>query len=332
MKVAAITGEREAGLVDKPDPVAYDDFVIIKIHVVPMCTEYKRYVGGQPADNLGHEAVGEVVEVAQPGQVKVGDRVVVQCGSGCGDCALCRTGDVIHCLNSRSPNSATATYAQYTLKSDYMCSPIPDDVSYKHAGVALCGLGPGFSAMEMVNVQATDTVLITGLGPVGLGGVINGSYRGARVIAVDSVPFRANLAKELGAAEVLDPRDENILEQILDLTGGAGVDKALDFSGVAPAHRLMIDATRRKGHCAFIGEGGEFPLGASRDMIRKGLVLHGSWHYNLALFPKLMRVIQDSGEKLDKFITHEFPMSEVAKAFELQSTGACAKVMLDPWK
>ena len=332
MKVAAITGEREAGLVEKPDPTAHDDFVLIKIHVVPMCTEYKGYMSGKPGDNLGHEAVGEVVEVAQPGQVKVGDRVVVQCGSGCGDCALCRSGDVIHCLNWRWPEAGHATYAQYTLKNDWMCSPIPDGVSYKHAGVALCGLGPSFNAMELVKVEATDTVLITGLGPVGLGGVINGSYRGARVIAVESVPFRAELGKELGAEVVLNPNDEDILDQIEDLTDGVGVDKALDFSGAAPAHRLMIDATRRKGHCAFIGEGGEFPLGASRDMIRKGLVLHGSWHYNLALFPKLMRVIQDSTAKLDKFITHEFPMSEVQQAFEVQSTGACAKVMLDPWK
>ena len=332
MKVAAITGEREAGLVVKPDPAAHDDFVLIKIHVVPMCTEYKGYVKGKTGDNLGHEAVGEVVEVAQSGQLKVGDRVVVQCGSGCGDCALCRTGEVIHCLNWRWPNDGHATYAQYMLKSDWMCSPIPDGVSYKHAGVALCGLGPSFNAMELVKVEATDTVLVTGLGPVGLGGVINASYRGARVIAVDSVPFRAELAKELGAEVVLDPRDEDILDQILELTDGVGVDKALDFSGAAPAHRLMIDATRRKGHCAFVGEGGEFPLGASRDMIRKGLVLHGSWHYNISLYPKLKRVIQDSAEKLDKFITHEFPMSEVQQAFEVQSTGACAKVMLDPWK
>jgi L-iditol 2-dehydrogenase len=332
MKVAVISGKRAAGLVERPSPTPSDDFVLVKIHLVPMCTEYKDYTRGRLRDGLGHEAVGEVVEVAEPGGVEVGDRVVVQCGGGCGACALCQSGDTIHCLDGGRPNSPQPTYAQYMLQRDRLCSPIPDEVSYKYAGVALCGLGPSFGAMQLINVEATDTVLITGLGPVGLGGVINGSYRGARVIAVESVPYRAELGRQLGAEVVLDPRDDDILEQIMDLTGGVGVDKALDFSGAAPAHRLMIDATRRKGHVAFIGEGGEFPLGVSRDMIRKGLVLHGSWHYNLSLYPHLMRVIHDSTEKLDQFITHSFPMSEVQQAFEVQSTGACGKVMLDPWR
>ncbi|UCG88450.1 MAG: zinc-binding dehydrogenase, partial [Gemmatimonadota bacterium] len=119
--------------------------------------------------------------------------------------------------------------------------------------------------------------------------------------------------------------------QIMDLTDGAGVDKAVDCSGSSEAHRLMVDAVRRKGQAAFVGEGGEFPLGASRDMIRKGLVLRGNWHYNLGDYPKLMKVIQKSAEKLDRYITHTFPMSQLQEAWELQSAGKCGKVVLDPW-
>ena len=166
---------------------------------------------------------------------------------------------------------------------------------------------------------------------MGLGGVINGAYLGARVIGVESHPYRANLAKELGAEAVLDPNDENILDEIKELTNGIGVDKTVDCSGATQAHRLMVDAVRRKGQVTFVGEGGEFPLAASRDMIRKGIILRGNWHYNLGAYPKLMKVVQESGDKLDKFITHSFPMSEVQKAWELQCTGNCGKVVLDPW-
>jgi len=67
-------------------------------------------------------------------------------------------------------------------------------------------------------------------------------------------------------------------------------------------------------------------------MIRKGLVLRGNWHYNLGDYPRLMKVIQDSGEKLDKHITHTFPMSQVQNAWELQMTGNCGKVILYPWE
>lgn len=332
MKVAARFSAGKAGLVEKPDPKPKEDFVLVKVHVVPMCTEYKGFKSDRPGDQFGHEAAGEVVEIAQPGQVKVGDRVVIQPQYGCGRCPLCLIGENIHCQNGRGPGEGTATYAQYLLKNDRLCSPIPDGVSYEHAGMALCGLGPTFGAFRQMDVNALDTVLITGLGPVGLGGVINATYLGARAIGVESHPYRANLAKELGAEEVLDPNDEKILDKIKELTDGVGIDKAVDCSGASQAHRLMVDAARRKGQVAFVGEGGEFPLAASRDMIRKGLVLRGNWHYNLGVYPKLMKVIQESGDQLDKLITHTFPMSEVQKAWELQSTHDCGKVILYPWK
>ncbi|MBD3180663.1 zinc-binding dehydrogenase [Candidatus Poribacteria bacterium] len=338
MKVAAMFGDGKAGLVDKPDPTPKEDIALVKVHVVPMCTEYKGFKGGHKGEHFGHEAAGEVVEVAQPGLVKVGDRVVVQPQNGCGKCPMCITGENIHCQNARNileitgSSTGTATYAQYVLKADWLLSPIPDDVSYEHAGMALCGLGPTFGAMQQMNVNALDTVMITGLGPVGLGGVINGTYLGARVIGVESHPYRANLARELGAEEVLDPNDEKILDRIMELTDGVGIDKAVDCSGASQAHRLMVDAARRKGQATFVGEGGEFPLAASRDMIRKGLVLRGNWHYNLGTYPKLMKVIRESGDKLDKFITHSFPMGDVQKAWELQVTGNCGKVILYPWK
>ncbi len=337
MKVAAMFGNGKGGLVDKPTPRAAADVVVVKIHAVPMCTEYKGFKGEHTGDNFGHEAAGEVIEVAQPGRVKVGDRVVVQPQNGCGKCSLCVAGEHIHCQHGRrvrdivGTDVASATYAQYMHKIDDLLCPIPDGVSYAHAGMACCGLGPTFGAMEQMQVNALDTVMVTGLGPVGLGGIINAHYRGARVIGVESHPYRAELAKKLGAETVLDPSEPDILEQIHDLTDGSGIDKAVDCSGAAAAHRLMVDAARRKGQVTFVGEGGEFPLGASRDMIRKGLVLRGNWHYNLGHYPKLMKVIQDLPHQLDTFITHTFPMRQVQQAWELQTTGECGKVVLDPW-
>ncbi|GAG49416.1 unnamed protein product, partial [marine sediment metagenome] len=77
MKRAAITGERRAELVEVPDPRAKEHWVVVKVHAAAMCTEYQAFAAGHKMDQLGHEAAGEVVEVAQPGRVEVGDRVVV---------------------------------------------------------------------------------------------------------------------------------------------------------------------------------------------------------------------------------------------------------------
>jgi threonine dehydrogenase-like Zn-dependent dehydrogenase len=338
MQIATITAEKQSRLEDKPDPKPLGDIVVVKIHVVPMCTEYKAFAAGHKSENLGHEAAGEVIAVAQPCRVNVGDRVVVMPLFPCGKCPLCVSGDYIYCqsmvdvLKATNNAAGAATYAQLMLKQDWMLLPIPDDLSYEHASMACCGLGPTFGAMQRMNVDAFDTVLITGMGPVGLGGVINGAYRGARMIAVESHPYRANLAKELGAAAVVDPNDPEALSQIRALTNGVGVDKGIDCSGAASARRLLIDAARRRGQVAFVGEGSDLTLDVSRDMLRKGLTLHGSWHWNLADAPRLMQVIRASGALLDKFITHTFPMSQAQQAWKLQVTGNCGKVLLYPWK
>ncbi len=338
MKKAVILGERKAGLVEVPDPVPKEDWALVKIHATPMCTEYKGFVAGRQSQFLGHEAAGEVVAVAQPCKVKPGDRVVVMPQYPCGKCELCVAGDYIHCEHNYNFEKFTgspegrATYAQYILKPSWLLPAIPDGVSYEKASLAVCGLGPSFGAFETMGLSAFDTVLITGLGPVGLGGVVNARFRGARVIGVDSVPYRAERAKQMGAEEVLDPRDENLVARIRELTDGRGVDCSLDCSGTVAAQRTCIEATRRKGKVAFVGEcGQELPIRVSPDLIRKGLTIIGSWHYNLNLFPKLMKVIQES-PIADLLISHVFPMSRVEEAFEVSASHECAKIILKPWE
>lgn len=336
MKVVAITGPEQVQLVDRPDPVARGEFAVVRVHVTPICTEYKAFRDGHGGDTLGHEAAGEVVEIGRPGPLHVGDRVVVMPQAACGVCPVCCAGDYIHCEQAPNMREATgntsgsATYAQYLVKQDRLLIPIPDDLSYRHAGLACCGLGPTFGALRRMNVQTPDTVVITGMGPVGLGGVINATARGARVIAVESQPYRAALARALGAEAVVDPTDPTALLQIRALCGGAGPEAGVDCSGSPAAARLLIDAVRRRGQVAFIGEGGDLSMHVGRDLLRKGLTLHGCWHYNLTEAPRLLQHIRRQSAKLETFITHTFPMAEVERAWRLQWTGDCGKVLLTP--
>jgi L-iditol 2-dehydrogenase len=338
MKKVVVDGKRLATLVDVSDLMPVGNWVVVKVHAAPMCAEYKSFVGGARDGSLGHEAAGEVVAVAQPGRVKLGDRVVAMPLYGCGRCALCLSGDYIHCQQqpdfamATGQNEGRATMAQYILKQDWLLMPIPEGMSYERGALACCGLGPSFGAMQTMGVSAFDTILITGLGPVGLGAIVNARFRGARVIAVESVPWRVERAQAMGVTAVLDPRDDGVLAQIMELTGGRGADCALDCSGNVQAERLCVDATRRKGKIAFVGECyDDLTLRISPDMIRKGLTLIGAWHYNLNDYPKIVQVIQES-PLIDQLISHVIPMSEIQAAFELSASHETAKIILHPWE
>lgn len=338
MKKAVLLGDRKAGLVEVTDPEPKEDWVVVKVHAAPMCAEYKSFIAGHKSDFLGHEAAGEVVAIAQPGWVKVGDRVVVMPQYPCGKCPLCISGDYIHCEQSYNfeqfigSREGSSTMAQYLLKPDWLLPAIPDDVSYERASLACCALGPSFGAFQKMELSAFDTVLITGIGPVGFGAIVNARFRGARVIAVESVPWRLERAKQMGVEHVIDPNDENALKKIKDLTNGVGVDCSLDCSGSVQAHRFCIDATRRRGKVAFIGEcSAETVIRVSPDLIRKGLTLIGSWHYNLNYFRFIMKIIQES-PLIALLISHIIPLSRIQEAMGISASHQSAKIILKPWE
>jgi L-iditol 2-dehydrogenase len=328
MHKVAVEGVRQARIVDVPDPTPEGDWVVVRVHAAPLCTEYKGYLSGQAGADLGHEAAGEVVATAQATRVRVGERVVAMPLTGCGRCRLCQSGQYIYC--EHRPVRPDATLAQYIVKPSWLLQPIPDDLPYERAALACCGLGPSFGAFQRAGLGAHDTVLITGAGPVGLGALVNARFRGARAIVVEGAPWRAERARQMGALAVLDPVAEDTPDRIRALTDGVGVDVALDCAGAVAAQRLCLDATRRRGTVAFVGECHEaLEVRASPDLLRKGLTLLGSWHYLLQDYPLILRVIRQS-PLIDLLISHVLPLESVAEAFELQAAGRCAKVILSP--
>jgi threonine dehydrogenase-like Zn-dependent dehydrogenase len=338
MKKTVILGERQVGLVEVPDPHPQQDWVVVKVHASALCTEYKSYLAGRPLGAGGHEGAGEVVAVAQPGPVKPGDRVVILPQYACGKCTLCQAGDFIYCENNHDFQAFTGsenghgTFAQYILKPGWLLPPIPDGMSYEYATMAIDGIGASFGAFQAIQVSAKDTVLITGLGPVGLGAVVNARFRGARVIGVEPVSWRRERALQMDAEMVFDPGEPNLIEKIRACTEGKGATCSVECSGKAASQRLCLDATRRRGRVAFVGESDEvLTIRTSPDMLRKGLTLVGSWLYNLNDYPRVIQVIQES-PLIDLLISHVLPMSRIQEGFELLASGQCAKIVVDPWR
>ena len=338
MSAVEVTGPRQVRLTGRPLPRIGRDYVMIKVVAAPMCNEYIAYTDGiylerNRHDSLGHEMAGEVVQAPPGGLVRPGDRVVALCGYPCGRCDLCQRGYYSHCPQPEDPrevcgsDSGECGFAQYAVKPGWMLEPIPDDLSYEHAAMACCGLGPTFGAMERLGVETGSTVLITGLGAVGLGGIINAKARGCRVIGAVRSPYRAELARKLGCETVVGPSPGEVRKA----TGHRGADYVLECSGQPVYHRLAIESVARMGSVAFLAEPGHLDISIDADLVQRGVTLLGTLDINRYDARRLLTLIGSVREQLDLYITHRLPMERVGEAFEAQAAFECGKVVLLPW-
>lgn len=343
MKGVVFTGDSTLELIEFPDPEPGPRDVVLEIKASGMCgSDLKLYRppagaafkalglvdNGEPVI-AGHEPCGVIAAVGKdvdPRTAKVGDRVTLHHYRGCMTCAECRSGWTQMCERTATIYGVTGHggHAPYMRAAAETVFALPDEVSFSTGAAISCGTGTAFGALLRLDLSARDTIAIIGQGPVGLSATQFASAMGAKVIAVDVSADRAALATEFGAAHAIDSTAEDPVEAIMALTGGKGVNKALDTSG-APAGRLAaVRGAARWGTVCLVGEGGEMTLNVSIDVIRKQLTIVGSWTVNSAKLADCIRFIADHGLEVDKLFTDvwKFEQAEEAyKAFDKQASG-----------
>ena len=201
---------------------------------------------------------------------------------------------------------------------------IPEEISFSTGAAISCGTGTAYGALLRLDLSARDSIVIVGQGPVGLSATQFASAMGAQVIAVDVSPERAALAKEFGAAHAIDASAGDAVEAIMALTGGKGVAKTLDTSGVPPGRLVAVRSAARWGTVCLVGEGGEMTLNVSIDVIRKQLTIVGSWTVNSAKLADCIRFIADHGLEVDRLFTDRWTFDqaeEAYKSFDKQAAG-----------
>ena len=167
-----------------------------------------------------------------------------------------------------------------------------------------------------------------GLGPIGLGNVLLQSHLGRRVIGVDIIDYRVDFAKQLGA-DVSIKADETLIDQIMDLTDGTGVDVAIDCAGARQSVANSFLAVRKGGTVVFNGESNEEMLAPSRDFIRRELWAVGCWYYHFHEVPEMYDLWR-KGLDVGRMITHQFPLGSAPEAFDIFNRGQTGKVLLHP--
>jgi threonine dehydrogenase-like Zn-dependent dehydrogenase len=224
------------------------------------------------------------------------------------------------------------THAQYMLVPEYICLPIPDEIPFVIGAMIDDCIGTPHRAIRRTGVQAGDTVLVTGVGPIGASAVVIAKFLNAVVIASDTNEYRLNHASLLGANYILNPNKEDLLAKVRDITKNTGVDVAIDCSGADVAQVQCLNAVRQGGKVAFIGIKSESTsINITRQFILKELTAIGSWASTAQEHLEIIRLIE-RGMPVEKIITHRYDIGEAATAFRQFFSGEAVKVTLDPWK
>lgn len=279
----------------------------------------------------GHEPCGQIVAEG-PGlkRFKKDDRVIIYHISGCGVCNDCRRGYMISCTSEHRAAygwQRNGGMAPYILADEKDLVLLPNELTYVDGAQVACGFGTVYEGLERIGISGNDAVLVMGLGPVGLAALMLSKAMGAQqLIGVDLIEERLELAKNLGLANhVLKAGPDNVA-QIRELTGGHGVERAVDASGNDKARLTAIQATRKWGKIVFIGEGGTINFQPSPDIIHDQKTIYGSWVTSIWLMEELVERIVRWGIHPEDLVTHRFSLEQADEAYSLMAGGKCGKV------
>ena len=271
---------------------------------------------------LGHEGIGLVEQAgAGVGRFRAGDRVLISCITACGRCDSCRRGMPSHCELGGwiLGNTIDGTQAEYVRIpfADTSLYALPEGVD-EEAMVMLSDILPTGYECGVLNgaVKPGDTVAIIGAGPVGLSALLTAQfYAPARILVIDLDDNRLEVAKQFGATEVINSTDGKAVEKVMALTGGKGVDVAIEAVGVPATFNICQEIIGAGGHLANIGVHGT----------SVNLRLEKLWSQNITLTtrlvdavttPLLLRTVLAGRLEPKQLITHRFKLAQIIEAYD----------------
>jgi threonine dehydrogenase-like Zn-dependent dehydrogenase len=345
MRAAYLPGNSTVEMRDVAVPAPEHGEVLLRVMASTICGSdirciYHEHLGKGPEGYqgviAGHEPCGLVVETG-PGcrRFRTGDRVIVYHISGCGVCNDCRRGFMISCTSSEYRRAygwqRDGGMASYMIAEEKDLIALPDALTYADGAQAACGFGTVYEGLEKIGISGNDAVLITGLGPVGLAaGALCRKLGASKIIGIDISAERMELAIRLGLCDAVLMSGPDNVAAVRDMTGGHGVEKAVDCSANAEARAIAIRATRKWGRIAMIGEGGTVSFNPSPDIIHDQKSIYGSWVTSTWRMEELVERLVRWDLHPENIITHRFALEQAGEAYALMAAGKCGKVAVCP--
>lgn len=349
MRAAVLFGPRDIRRIERPVPRPGPGEVLVKVAMCGTCgTDLKIYDGHFPltlplgAFTPGHEWTGTVVAIGDTvDEVVVGDRVCIEAHHGCGRCDNCLIGRYTACLhygNASKGHRATGMtadggFAEYVLHHVSALYKIPPQVSFKDA-VLLTTAGTGLYGLDATGGYIVGyDIAIFGPGPVGLMTVQACKELAAgRVILVGTRASRLEMGRQFGADHIINVHERDPVAAIQELTGGAGVDLAIECSGAIETPQQCARVTKRGGKILVVAF---YPQPVTLDLsavVRADITIYttrGEGGNNVKRAVSLAAQGRMRGADL---VTHEFPLEAIAEAFRVmrERIGDPMKIVITP--
>lgn len=330
MKALVFKGNKVSEFTDYADPTIDENGIIVKIMANGVCrSDYSMwYSENAPNTEIcGHEMTGVVEEVGKNiKNFKPGDRVLVPFSGSDGTCPHCLEGNTNLCDSFLVPGATfNGGYAEYLSIpfGDRNLLHLPDAISFLDGAALGCRMMTAFHGMiDRAEVKTGDKVAVFGCGGIGLSAINIASSVGATVIAVDINEENLELARLMGAKYAINGKEENLIEQIADLTGG-GVDISVDALGNQTTAVNSLQALKKKGKHLQIGvvrADGSGTMVIPTDLIvMKEAQFIGTLGMPISGFPRLLSLVEQGHLQPGKMVTAEISLSEVPTIFDKMS-------------
>jgi len=345
MKAAVLVNYDSVEVRNVPEPECGDNEAILKVHSCAVCgSDIRIYHYGNDRVKLpaimGHEIAGEIVETGKNvTRVKKGDRVAIGADVPCGKCYWCTNGMGTNCsinyaIGYQFPGGFQQMMALNETTLNYgPVTPIPEHISYDEAAIAE-PLACAINGLELAQFSIGKSMCIIGLGPIGCMMLeLSKVFGASRVFAAQRSKRRLKLAKPfLPDARFIATEDENLVEVIMEETGGEGVDLAITTAGTVKAHEDAIQIVRHRGYVNLFGglkNQPELTFDSNLIHYKECFVMgsHGSLprHHKIAV-----DMISRGYVQAEKYISNTFPLDDISAAFAYHESREGLKVIVHP--
>ena len=310
-----------------PVPKPSEKEVLVKIEYCGICgSDVHYYEYGRVADYvvegdfiLGHEVAGTVVEVgSQVKSLKVGDRVALEPGIGCGKCEQCKEGKYNLCKDVIffATPPVQGALKDYVVHPEDMCFKLPDNVSTKE-GALVEPLSVGLHACRQGGVTLGNSVVILGAGCIGLCTLLSAKAFGAsEIIVVDLFEKRLEFAKKMGATHVINGKEEDVIARVNELLRGKGADVVLETAGAPKTIYQTSLFAKPGGTVVLVGIAVQNDLQYNfGQVMSKELTIKSVFRYR-NLYPTAIAAISSGTIDVNQIVTHEFNFEDTKLAFD----------------